>query len=226
MKKAVSPSLYLVAIAVLGFAPSAIADQCNPDDANCMELTSVGNGDYLGPAYVGPYVATIAGSKNVDVICDDFSTDSFLNTPWTFTTETAANISGAKFQSYGAAAYEEVAWLAEQLQYNPVGACAGLTTSNCQGDIQYAAWSIFDHSALSYISGDDLATANQLVLDAASHEADNIAFTIYTADPLNSSQEFIVLTPEPPALALLGVDLCGVIGAVFFFMRRGRKVVN
>jgi hypothetical protein len=218
----------------LCFGP--LAKACDPTDANCMALSLVGDGDILGPAYIGPYVATIAGVQNVDVICDDFTTESSIGPGWLFTTETvSSNFAEAKFASYGTGAYEEVAWLAEQLQYNSATACGSSGTTNCQGDIQYAIWSIFDpgtSGALANISGVDLSTAQNLVTEAAQNEGDNIGFTIYTASALNSpyginqSQEFIVLTPEPPALALLAVDLCGVLGAVFFFIRRGRKVVR
>lgn len=239
MKKMIRSSPYLFAMAIFCVAPTAIAQNCsdpNTPGSNCMELTSAGNLDSLGPAYVGPYVATIAGSTNVDVICDDFTTESYLDTPWLYTTETLANLSGAKFYSStnsaaDTAGYEEVAWLSEQLQSNPTGACALLTTSNCQADIQYAIWSIFDPGtggALSYISGNDLSTAEALVTDASGHLNDNFSnVTIYTASPKGESQEFIVVNmPEPPALWLLGVDLCGVIGGVFFFIRRGRKAVS
>lgn len=217
----------------LCFGP--LAKACDPTDANCMALSLVGDGDILGPAYIGPYVATIAGTQQVDVICDDFATDSSIGPGWLFTTETLSDLNGAKFASSGAGAYEEVAWLAEQLQYNSATACGNSGTTNCQGDIQYAIWSIFDPGALSAISGInngvDLTTAQTLVSEAAQNEGDNIGITIYTASianpyGINQSQEFIVLTPEPPALALLAVDLCGVLGAVFFFIRRGRKVVR
>lgn len=234
--KLINRSLLLMAIAVFCVAPSAMA--CDVSQAGCMELTSVGNGTILGPAYIGPYVATIGGvGANIPVICDDFATESFLLSPWAYTTHTLSNLSGAKFESQGLASYEKVAWLSEQLLYNATSSwCNGvmgvMTTTNaqCQGDIQYAIWSIFDQTAplpLSFLSSIDQTNASKLVAAAGGHLSDDFSnVTIYTANPLGASQEFIVVrTPEPAALAILGVDLCGVFGAVLFFLRRRRKAI-
>jgi len=233
MKAAIGPSsLCSVAMMVLCFCPGATAaPTCDPNAAGCMQLTSAGNGDVLGPAYIGPYVATIAGVQNVNVICDDFATDSSLDSPWAFKTSTLADLTNAKFKAQpdDVQKYEEVAWLSEQLLYNPVGTCTslGLVTTNCQGDLQYAIWSIFDPLALNSIGGSDLSTADALVTTAGLSKnlnADYSNVTIYTANPQSASQEFIVVhTPEPSALALLGVDLSGVMALVFFFVRRERK---
>ncbi len=98
-------------------------------------------------------------------------------------------------------------------------------------DIQYAIWSVFDPSAIDTLTvgSNDYKNAEAWLTAAEDQhysptEFSNVA--IYTASPTGESQEFIVLTPEPSALALLAVDLCGVIGAVFFFIRRRRKVAS
>src|SRR5277367_3992034 len=103
-----------------------------------MTLSGVGTGVTADGVYVSPYQGTIvqggtiSGSSIVGgttvftgyVICDDFNTDSYLNSPWTATVSNAAAGSG-KFagETYtlgtktytSTQMYNAVAYLASQL---------------------------------------------------------------------------------------------------------------
>jgi hypothetical protein len=135
-------------------------------------------------------------------------------------------------------AYNEVGYLATQLLSAPDATTAA--------EIHYALWNVFDPNALSYLSSFYSADPNHTFYNAAlgqynaalayKDKPDFISqFNIYSPDtnysitcsPAGAScytkppQEFLVKTPEPPFLALLGVDLSGV-GALFLLFRRRR----
>src|SRR5579862_6897344 len=84
-----------IILGILSLASVALAQ-------DSMTLTGVGNQFTMGNVYVSPYTGTVKDSQgNVlytgNVICDDFSTDSYLNSPWDVTTSTVENLSGEKF---------------------------------------------------------------------------------------------------------------------------------
>src|SRR5450755_3820870 len=63
---------------------------CSPlhrrDSQYTMTLTGVGDGVVSNGVYVSPYQGTIQSAGNTVysgyMICDDFTTESYLNTPW------------------------------------------------------------------------------------------------------------------------------------------------
>jgi PEP-CTERM motif len=215
MKIAIRTLFWLVAGAVLLFAPPALADSAS------MVLTGVGPNGAMAGVYVGPYVATIDG-VSTPIICDDFADESYLNESWTANVTTLANLSGTKWGGLNNATtlYEEAAWLTEQLVNAP---------QSQAGDIQFAIWAIFDPSAIDGLSAGDQTTVENLITQAEGEtfwagEFSNIL--IYTADmndPIlcngqacanTPPQEFLVDTPEPGALALLSLGLSVIaIGA-------------
>src|SRR5208282_5789729 len=94
------------------------------------------------------------------------------------------------------------------------------------GEIDFALWSIFDPTALTYLSGPTLTAAQGYVTATVGYENNSSfisQFTIYSpnvSDPITCTptggacpdsppQEFLVRTPEPSELALLGIDLAG-----------------
>jgi hypothetical protein len=220
----------LLAIPILCVAPSFGVQTAT------MTLTGTGQNGVLGNVYIGPYVATINNIPNLQVICDDFVDNSYLNESWTANVVTLPNIAGTDFASQGLQKYEQAAWLTLQL-LSPPTTCGG---GNCAGDIQYAIWQLFDstgqHTPLSYLSPPDLGNAQGWLTQAAAHYTDPgidySRFSIYTpnlSDPITCSghactsappQEFMtVSTPEPPGLAILGTDL-SALGLLVFFLRR------
>ena len=68
----------LLGLCLISATPTAFAQYT-------IDLTGVGNGAVANGVYVSPYQGTITGngaSHPGYVICDDFYTDSYLNTLW------------------------------------------------------------------------------------------------------------------------------------------------
>ena len=198
-----------------------------------MTLTS-GGGNIFGDVYIGPYTALING-VSTEVICDDYLNETYLNESWTATETTVGSSATAMFGAANSQQYDEVAWLATQLLSGSSRYCTAATT-DCTADIQYAIWDVFDGSA-----SNGVGTSNdQANIAAWLSAAENNTYTtgefsfvdIYTptGTPAGYSgppQEFIVVdppvsSPEPPALALLGVDF-GCIAAAILILARRRK---
>ena len=221
--------LLAVAAAVLCLTPNAKADN--------LDLTSPGNGVNAAGVYVGPYQGTINGSPVTPIICDDFTHDSFVGETWQATAtnlgtgnlgSTGTTLYGTQFGATVATAdYDVAAYLASELLTPNISATA-------QTDLQYAIWYLFDPTQVtSYLAGFGstysglLAAAQADVATAIAAEGDPNAaltaaelaqFTIYTPTNVTSCpngagqcklpQEFIVQTPEPSTLLLLGAGLC------------------
>ena len=198
-----------------------------------MDLTGVGDGVTFDGVYVSPYQGTIQqGNTTIYtgyMICDDFTTESFLNSPWNATGTTAAagngKFAGDTYSFMGKTynsqqMYDAVAYLATQLMINPTGPL--------QTDLSFAMWDIMDQSLNVY---PDVAETQTLITQAfAAGAVDAANVDVFTASPNNNvSQEFLVVngprvtTPEPSSAALLGFDLASVVG-LFFLLRRYRKV--
>lgn len=215
----------LVAVAGTWFlASSAAADTAS------MTLTGVGSNGAQDGIYIGPYVATING-VSTPVICDDFADDSYINESWTANVTTPSNLAGTKWGGLSNAStlYDEAAWLTLQL--------LGTSNKSTAAAIQYAIWDLFDPTDVkSWLSTDPtfystvlswVATAGSAQPLSAAQLADFLIYTPNTSYPITCNggtcantppQEFIVYTPEPSTLLLLGVGL----GALCFLKRRER----
>jgi hypothetical protein len=134
-----------------------------------------------------------------------------------------------KFDTGGSASqqqqdYMAAAWLAEQILGVDQSTSAGKQKA---GQLSFAIWGIFDpgtSGALSHISGTNRTDAQQYIANAfsavaGSDPADFANVSIYTPDPLNSSQEYLAVTPvpEPATLSLFCAALIG-----FALLRRRR----
>ncbi|MDE3179666.1 MAG: hypothetical protein KGM47_08395 [Acidobacteriota bacterium] len=205
-----------------------------------MTLTSPGSTltgtNVLAGVYVGAYEATINGVPT-PVICDDYSDESYVPESWTANSSAFSDLSSTKWAAaypanYGAL-YNEAAWLIEQM-INPVN-------SSQLGEIQYAIWGLFNHSAItdltSYNAQDGAIAQGWLNNAQGQAPSDSSSFTVYTpfippaptcysgagqAVQCASSppQEFITYNAsEPPFLAMLGADLL-LLGLAIGFLRR------
>lgn len=123
--------------------------------------------------------------------------------------------------------YDAAARLAAQLFATPT------PTGDLRGELSFAIWYIFNPNAFT------LPSVNQAFL--ASHTANiiqkatdalnsgtSVTYTVYTppAQGTNlSSQRFLgnVSVPEPPAVALLGLNMSGLLGLVLVLRRRSRR---
>jgi hypothetical protein len=200
-----------------------------------LTMTGIGLSNNLGGVYIGPYTVETTGTTNTfQVICDDFLADTNIGEAWTAVTSGLSPLTG-KFAADGAAAYDEVGFLATTL-FNfssatvcPIGSCAGVNNS---ADIQYALWQVFDgtgaNTAFSHLTGADLTNAQDwlnlaaLPANIAAGAADFANLVIYTPTScsVNCSglpQEFIGRVPEPGTFALLGI---GMLGVVFYGRRK------
>lgn len=220
MRKPAARVLYWGALALLCATPSLFASVS-------MTLTGAGPNNLAG-IYIGPYTALIDGVPT-QVICDDFSADTYLNQTWSANLSTFSDLSGTKFGAAKETQYKQAAWLSLQL-LNPTVSCP--PGGNCAADIQFAIWQVFDNpNPFNILQSQglitDLSNAKDWLAkaqDASNYNSLNLsAFSFYTPTPLNSGspQEFIVVkTPEASALALLGIDLSAVGGLFLLFRRR------
>jgi hypothetical protein len=181
----------LLGCTLIAVAPAAFAQYS-------MDLTGVGNGVVANGVYVSPYQATITGNGitySGYVICDDFYTDSFLNSQWSASMTSAGALDGSeKFpttesfngNTYSAQqAYNAAGWLANGLLNN-------LSDPNTQVNYSFAIWNIFDGQQMDPSGG-------ALALENAAFAAVNNGYVatnvnVYTPTPINASQEFLVVS--------------------------------
>jgi hypothetical protein len=189
-----------------------------------MTLTGVGNGTVSEGVYVTPYVGTITGngfSYSGFIICDDFNTESYVNSSWTATMTNAGNLDGAqKFftnnSSEAQIAYNAAGWLANGLLAN-----YGNTTA--QVDYAFAIWNIFDGQQMNP-NGNSLSLEQQAFAAAlGGYTASNVS--VFTPNPVNASQEFLVVNAQAPeidpSVATSGATL--LIGASLIFASRRKR---
>jgi hypothetical protein len=187
-----------------------------------MVFTGV-NGANDGSYYVSPYSGTMNGSSVV-LFCDDILNNVYIGETWqanvtnlatavssnNFSKTRYGGVSTSKVFSNPAKAYEEVAWLTTQFASH---------TSDYVS-LQYAMWDIMNPGSEPTSYGDVQYWLNQAALNYGSINPNNFAIVTNTGK-LNLTgqvQEFIVQTPEPSALALLG---CGLL-ALAVLLGRGR----
>jgi len=124
---------FLTVVALLLFASASFAQQTQ------IELTGIGDNATVGGVYVDPYLANVGGATNTQVICDDWSNNTYLNEQWTanITTMTSTGLPSGATPMFGnnSALYNEAAWLAAQLIANP-------TNTTMQDEISFALWEL------------------------------------------------------------------------------------
>ena len=217
----------LFSSSLLAFAPAGFA--AGPQYS--MNLTGVGNGTVAASVYVSPYQGTIQGNGldyTGNMICDDFNTESHLNTPWTAVMTYAGALSGAeKFASdvvfngntYSAQqSYNAAGWLAN-------GLLANLNDPTIQTNYSFAIWNIFDGQLADPKGGAVSLEKSAFSAVADGYVASNVR--VFTPSPINASQEFLVASPVSapeidPASATAGLTLLFGGAAVM----RGRRAKN
>jgi hypothetical protein len=194
----------LVGCSLIAVTPAAFAQYT-------VTLTGVGNGAVADGVYVSPYQGTITGngmSYSGYVICDDFYTDSYLNSTWSASMTNAGALDGTeKFPStvtfdgstYSAQqAYDAAGWLAN-------GLLANLNDTNSQVNYSFAIWNVLDGQQTDPSGGAVALEASAFSAVNSGYVASNVS--VYTPRPLNASQEFLVVSPlqapeiDPASLA-------------------------
>jgi hypothetical protein len=205
-----------------------------------LDLTGVGTGVVADGVYVSPYQGTITqGGQTVYsgyMICDDFTDEAYLNSPWTATGTNASNVTPtgpnqdvlfdagynpftSKTYSYQQA-YNAVAYLANELLM-PVN----LANATTQTDISFAIWDIMDGQTTDP-DGGAAGWIAQAFTEVVTDHYVGTDVTVYTPSPINKngpqvSQEFLVVsTPEASTPLLLVVDLVGFLALVAFLRKR------
>ena len=118
-----------------------------------ISLTSAGN-NVMDGIYVGPYSASVNGTST-QIICDDFTDESYVGESWTANVTTLSNLNGTKWGGMANATqlYDEAAWLATQM-VSPT--YSGNATQ--VGYLAYALWAVFQPSAVeSWLGGPNSA---------------------------------------------------------------------
>jgi hypothetical protein len=211
----------LLGLGLIAVAPVAFAQYT-------VDLTGVGNGAVTNGVYVSPYQGTITGngmSYSGYMICDDFYTDSYLNSSWSASMTSAGALDGTeKFpgsetfdgNTYSAQqAYNAAGWLAN-------GLLANLNDPNSQVNYSFAIWNVFDGQQTDPNGG-------AVALEAAAFSAVNNGYvasnvSAYTPRPINASQEFLVVSPlqapeiDPTSIASGLTLMLGALAVV-----RGRR---
>lgn len=171
-------------------------------------VTLINSGDphnvTLGDIYVSPYGMQING-VTYPALCIDYSDESYLNQPWQayITPLASGNFSNTYHHADAnvAVEYEEEAYLYSQITQTGI-------TDQTRTDIQEAVWEITDSGyvpsvdASSVQSWISLAQNNYSSINLSSYEI------ISDSNQGNGrNQEFMVGTPEPASLTLLGAGL-------------------
>ena len=165
--------------------------------------------------YVGPYSINVTGGGTVQLVCDDYVTETSLNEVWKANVLPWSNVSQAEFYSTAhLQGYEAVARLTEMM-------FANLSNPTLVTEIHYAIWAIFTPSAMSSPGFDAealqlyntaLAQYNTPLLQS-SHFSDFNFITIYDPAPGYTAQEFLG-TPEPASMMLFGTGLLAIAGII------------
>jgi hypothetical protein len=215
--------LFIVLAVALSLASSAKADTVS------ITLTGV-SGGVQGNVYTSPYYATIGNTANVPIVCDDYSHDVYIGESWIASVSTFADLSNTRFgnQANALQLYDEAAYLFNALSQVP----------SQIGNISFALWAIFDPSDVTTSAGWTTG-GNAINPTSAAGWLANAQGQTYTAGEFSnfevltpctqssqglvcpstlstSPQEYLVRTPEPSTVLLLGIGLL----AVLMFKRR------
>lgn len=200
-------------------APLALADSVN------MTITQPLY-DWAG-VNISPYSATItspAPTSNLSVVCLDIAENTYLNTGYSYDRTYNGGPSGVgAITPATKEMYDGAARLAAQLLATPT------PLGDVRGKLSFAIWYIFDTAAFTHANSYITAPMKAEIIGmaaAAVADTTSVSYTVYTPTVRDTtglaSQRMLgnVTVPEPSAVALLGLNLSGLLGLVVVLRRR------
>lgn len=226
-------SLWGVGLAVVMFlAPCALGQ-------GSVGISMNNGGQYaMNGVYVGAYNATVNGQSS-QIICDDFSDDTYLNESWTANVTSFSNLGSSNTpmwtnQKGSSTLYADAAWLATQML------APGNQNNNTQGYLAYALWNLFNPNALNGLNSTQLKGVNYWLsmIPAGLTPSQYANFFIYTPDlsksitcgggncPTAPPQEFLGFVSAPEGGAALLYLLLAAASCLSAMAIRQRRQAN
>jgi len=219
---AIRKFLPVVAMAVLCLASSAFASTVSvtftgvPSGDLTLTIKDPTNGVPQESAYIDPYLGKV-GTTSVLLFCVDPLHDVSTGDTWTAYVGDPTNPSSLSHTyqvidyshmttSAADTLYEDLAALVEKLSGTPSSA------TYTRLELQAAIWELADPTLIVTAPSGDPNFAANVSADITWAKANPVTsgFEILS-DKNNKEQEYIVLTPEPASLLLLGLGLCAVV---------------
>lgn len=192
-------------------APSTQVSLVNAGSPSVIASSVTIDGTTKTNVYIGPYTMLING-QDVPALCIAYFDESYLNTTWNayLTPVGSSNLSGT-YQPTAGQEYEEAAYIYSQI----------IQPNSNRTGLQEAAWDImaYDITNSSYTS----QIGDNTYIDAALANYSSMNFSGYdivSDTTANAEQEFLIATPEPSTLTLLGAALFLAAGAAIWRRRK------
>jgi hypothetical protein len=211
MNSAIRKLLFAAAVALLSLAPSAFADDSTVSVNGSYAFADNGYG-------IPPYGGKL-NDQSAEFYCVDFTHDIGAGDSWLAIVTPLAS-SGTSTVPYlagkttdGVSDYLLFAWLITQM--------TDTSNQTTQAQDQWAIWSLTDGNYDPYGNQASILSLAAAQLTAADFTGQGWEILTPDASLNQYGQEFLVYTPEPSSVLLLGLGLCGIL-----FLKRREKLLS